>query len=64
MLYTSGRQFTDEPDKYGGLREPGAFVEVPGRVVSQRTHQSLRSASYRGWIQAKAAFLSKDFAVY
>ena len=51
MLYASGRQFTDEPDKYGGLREPGAFVEVPGRVVSQRTHQSLRSASYRGWIQ-------------
>lgn len=51
MLYASGRQFTDDPEKYGGLREPGAFVEVPGRVVSQRTHQSLRSASYRGWIQ-------------
>ena len=49
-LYASGRQFTEDPDRYGGLREPGAFVEVPGRVVSQRTHQSLRSASYRGWI--------------
>lgn len=50
-LYASGRQYSDDPGKYGGLREPGAFVEVPGRVVSQRTHQSLRSASYRGWIQ-------------
>ena len=49
-LYASGRKFTDDPWKYGGLREPGAFVEVPGRVASQRTHQSLRSASYRGWL--------------
>lgn len=50
-LYASGRQFAEKPNQFGGLREPGAFVEVPGRVVSQRTHQSLRSASYRGWIQ-------------
>ena len=50
-LYASGRKFTDDPSRYGGLRAPGSFVEVPGRVVSQRTHQSLRSASYRGWLQ-------------
>ena len=50
-LYASGRQFAEKPSQFGGLREPGAFVEVPGRVVSQRTHQSLRSASYRGWVQ-------------
>ncbi len=49
-LYASGRKFTDDPERYGGLRAPGSFVEVPGRVVSQRTHQSLRSASYRGWL--------------
>lgn len=49
-LYASGRKFTDDPGRYGGLRAPGSFVEVPGRVVTQRTHQSLRSASYRGWL--------------